>query len=271
MHLVDVLGRALRVLDRPAPMLAHAVRWRAAAPAYGLMRGLLDHIVNRGDTAVDVGAAGGVFAGRLLRLVGLTGAVHAFEPNPAHVRRLLRLSARRRNLSVHAVALGNRSGTAELTVPVVGGRRWEGMGSLHDPRRKLDCEVDTLTVSLARLDDVLAGRRVAFIKCDVEGYEDQVFAGAERLLEQRPTILAEIEQRHRATDPRVTIDHLTSFGLQAWAIFPDGVRPASEFDLERDQLRYLAGEARESMPKGYVNNFLFTRPNVDLTAFLARH
>lgn len=270
MRLVDVLERLGRAVERPAPMLAHSLRWRRAAPALGVMPGLMDHLVNRGDTAVDIGADGGLFAGRLLRLVGFTGAVHAFEPNPAHVGRLLRMGARRKRLKVHAVALSDRSRMAELMVPVVDGRRWEGMGSLHDPRGKLDCEVATITVSLARLDDVLAGQRVAFIKCDVEGYEDQVCAGAQRLLEQRPSILIELEQRHRGTAPRATIEYLTALGLRAWAIFPDGVRPASEFDLERDQLRYLGGPASETMPTGYVNNFLFTPPHVDLTAFLAR-
>jgi FkbM family methyltransferase len=266
----DVLGRLIRELDRPMPMLAESLRWRRAVRDGTIIARLVDQLVNSGDTAVDVGASHGLFVAGLLQCVGASGAVHAFEPNPVHVDRLRRMGARRKNLTVHGVAVSDRSGTAELMVPVVGGKRFEGMGSLEDPRRKLGGEVDRITVPVARLDDALEDKRVAFIKCDVEGHEDQVCAGAERLLGQRPTVLVEIEQRHRGTDPHLTIDHLASFGLRAWALFGDGLRPASDFDLERDQLSYVATPSGESMPVGYVNDFLFVRPDVDVSAFLAR-
>jgi hypothetical protein len=110
---------------------------------------------------------------------------------------------------------------------------------------------------------------VSFIKCDVEGHEVEVFAGAERILAQQPTLLVEIEHRHRDIDPHSTIARLTAYGLSGWAVFQDGLRPASDFDLERDQLAHLAGSGGELMPPGYVNDFLFTGPGVDVAAFLA--
>jgi hypothetical protein len=155
-------------------------------------------------------------------------------------------------------------------VPVVNGRRYEGMGSLEDPRMKLGSGVETINVALARLDDILCGRRVDFVKCDVEGHEGFVFKAAEQVLVQRPVILVEIEQRHRGTDPWVLINELERRGLQGWAVFADGLRPTTEFDLERDQLKFLAGATGEEMPAGYVHNFLFTPPGTDVTPLLTR-
>lgn len=232
------------------------------------MQRVVDQLVVRGDTAIDVGAHRGYFSARLLRLVGPTGSVHAFEPNPAHLPRLRQMARRQPHLTVHGVALSDHTGSAELMVPVVGGKRYEGMGGLDDPRLKLAADVEAVSVPVARVDD-LVGSGVSFIKCDVEGHEGEVLAGAERILAQQPTLLVEIEHRHRHIDPRATIAWLTSFGLHGWAVFEDGLRPASDFDLERDQLAYLDDIGGELMPTGYVNDFLFTRPDADLTAFTA--
>jgi hypothetical protein len=62
---------------------------------------------------------------------------------------------------------------------------------------------------------------------------------------------------------------LLDLGLDGWVIYEHGVRPLAEFDLERDQLQYLPGSG-ESMPPGYVTDFVFTRPGADLEALMAR-
>jgi hypothetical protein len=52
---------------------------------------------------------------------------------------------------------------------------------------------------------------------------------------------------------------VSEFGLRGFAVFPDGVRPLTEFNLERDQVGHLTRDEDEVMPEGYVNDFLFTR------------
>lgn len=271
MYLKRLLRPVIHQLDDRTPALAAVLRWHRAARGGAVVQPLVDKLVRPGNVALDIGASRGLFTARLLQLVGDSGEVHAFEPYPVHVQRLRKIAARRRNLQVHAVALSDRSGEGQLMVPVVDGRPYEGMGSLEDPRMKLGSGAETIDVALARLDDVVGDRRVDFVKCDVEGHEDFVFKAAEHVLAQRPVILVEIEQRHRGTDPRVLINQLEGTGLRGWAVFADGLRPATEFDLERDQLRFLAGATGESMPAGYVNDFLFTPPDTDVTPFLARY
>lgn len=271
MYLKTLLRPIIHQLDDRAPAVTAALRWHRAARTGAVIQPLVDSLVRAGNVALDIGASRGFFTARLLRLVQDIGEVHAFEPYPVHVRRLQKIAARRRNLHVHAVALSDRSGDAELMVPVVDGRPYEGMGSLEDPRAKLGSEVQTINIAVAKLDDIVGDRRVDFVKCDVEGHEDSVFKAAENVLAQRPIMLVEIEQRHRDTDPWVLINQLEAAGLQAWAVFADGLRPATEFDVERDQLRYLAGANGESMPVDYINDFLFTPRSVDVTPFLARN
>jgi FkbM family methyltransferase len=263
-----VLDRVIRELDRSAPLFAERLRWRRAASRGAIVQRVVDQLVGPGGIAMDIGAHRGYFSARLLQLVGPTGSVHAFEPNPVHLPRLRVMARRQPNLLVHAVALSDRGGSAELMVPVVAGERYEGMGGLDDPWYKLGADFEAIDVPVARADDFAAGG-VSFVKCDVEGHEVEVFAGAERILAQRPTLLVEIEHRHRDVDPHSTIERLTAFGLEAWAVFQDGLRPASDFDLERDQLAHLGDPRGELMPQGYVNDFLFTRPGTDLADFLA--
>src|SRR5512145_2009295 len=74
---------------------------------------VLEEIVARGGTAIDVGANQGVFAYAFSRIAD---RVEAFEPNPdcaAFARRMLGARAR-----VHALALSSTNGRAELVVPV---------------------------------------------------------------------------------------------------------------------------------------------------------
>ena len=56
------------------------------------------------------------------------------------------------------------------------------------------------------------------------------------------------------------MDMLVERGLTGWAVFPDGLRPLGEFDLEEHQLRFL--DMGAPWPPGYVNDFLFTREDV---------
>jgi FkbM family methyltransferase len=268
-YLKRLLRPVIRQLDDRTPALAEVLRWRRAARGGAVVQILVDKLVRPGNVVLDIGANRGLFTARLLQLVGDTGEVHAFEPYPLHVQRLRKMAARQRNLYVHAVALSDRVGEGQLMVPLVDGRRYEGMGSLEDPRMKLGSEAETINVALARLDDIVRGRRVDFMKCDVEGHEGFVFKAAEQVLARQPVILVEIEQRHRGADPRVLINQLERRGLRGWAVFGDGLRPAAEFDLERDQLRFLAGATGEEMPAGYVHNFLFTPPDIEVTPLLA--
>jgi FkbM family methyltransferase len=151
--------------------------------------------VKRGMTAFDIGANIGYFTLLMAELVGSSGCVFAFEPNPIMYSRLesniaLNPQLEDGRIKAFPVALGKEQGLSSFFCPILG---HEGVGGLKDVQRApvskaINVEVDTL-------DDIAVKhniKRLDFIKIDVEGGEYDVFKGSEYVLrELRPIILFE--------------------------------------------------------------------------------
>ena len=225
-------------------------------------------LVNEGETVLDVGASFGIYTYELARRVGPRGRVHAIEPDPPSVVRLEQMRQGRPNITVHPVALSDRTGTATLHVPVVGGRRVGTLASLAVPSWRVTLDHVTVTVDLKPLDSILPadGRPVSFLKVDVEGHELAVLRGATATLRTLPAMLIEIEQRHQETDIRPTFDLLRSMGYIGYAIGDRALMPLAEFDVTRDQLAFVTKEVvqHRTMPSAYIHDFLFVRPGTDV-------
>jgi FkbM family methyltransferase len=265
---MEVVAAAMARIERLSPIGADRLRWRRRRRHDFALR-VVDAFVSRGDVVVDAGASRGLYTARMRDLVGRRGAVHAFEPNQLHHERLRRLAAHG-IVTLHPAALSDHLGGAELRTPVIGGHEYGGWATLE---ARPDATVRTVSVPTVRLDDVLSGERVAFIKCDVEGHEAAVLRGAQQVLERsRPRILIEIEQRHRVEDVSTTFAVFAALGYQGWMLAPGGLRPLAKFDLERDQLAFLANgpPSSEAMPLGYVHNFLFLPNAEDVARLLDR-
>jgi FkbM family methyltransferase len=155
----------------------------------------LASFVAPGDCVVDVGANVGFYTVRLSEAVGIQGTVHAFEPVPETFA-ILSATVRRLPLSnvvLHASALSDHSGTAEIVVP----REAGGADNLYlahlagkaaPPGRRT--RIETVTLDEFRRNGL---PRISFIKCDVEGAELLVLRGALAVLrEDRPVMLCEV-------------------------------------------------------------------------------
>lgn len=166
-------------------------------------------VVRPGDTVLDVGANLGVVTLLLSRLVGPTGHVHAFEPNPWLVR-ILKADldcAGAENVVLHPIALGAADGELELAVPAGNA----GAGSLV---RATGEHLERTRVPVVRLARVLALEKcgpIRLVKIDVEGVEPQVLAGAQAWFERRPPDLVVFE----LNDADATGDHPTFRALAA--------------------------------------------------------
>lgn len=139
-------------------------------------------LVREGDTVLDIGANIGVTTVGLASMVGKTGRVHSFEPNP-ELQWMLRQVIKKNELSqvtLHAMALGAADSEMELRVP----RENLGMGSLVRHGKAGDA---VYQVPVRRLTDIVAQEGITsirFIKIDVEGFEADVFNGATEVLEK---------------------------------------------------------------------------------------
>lgn len=220
---------------------------------------LAEALCEPGDVVVDAGASWGLYTAALARIVGPSGRVHAIDPNPRNAASLRALAATKSWVRVHETALSEREGSAELRVPVAAGRPVHAMGRVSAPPAGWGPD-HRRPVTVQRLDEVLGPDReaVAFIKCDVEGHELEVFRGAAQTLAARPGLLVEIEQRHTTRPVDAVFAHLIELGYVGFAVTPGGLLPLREFDLERHQLAFLRSQPSEgAMPPGYVHDFLF--------------
>jgi FkbM family methyltransferase len=141
--------------------------------------GLLLHLLRPGDLFIDAGANVGSYT---LLASGVCGAnTLAFEPDPDtafFLRRNVEANGLGGRVAVHQVALGDETGEVDFTV-----------GRDTTNQVVSGSEGPTRRVSVRRLDDFDGAERAILMKLDVEGFEDHVLAGAERVLSQ-PGLLA---------------------------------------------------------------------------------
>jgi len=192
------LTLALDITDQSALheyFYGRAHRYEAALVDY-LMANL-----RPGDVCVDVGANIGFFSLIAARLVAPAGRVVAFEPHPdarAAMSRLLNANGVAALVDVQSSALAETSGAG--TLHLSGDTVLSTLVPRQSPARDHFAFDRTIGITLATLDEWLVHRpdlaaRVAVIKIDVEGAEDRVLAGMERLLGQTPAVRIVCETR----------------------------------------------------------------------------
>jgi FkbM family methyltransferase len=149
-----------------------------------------------GMTALDLGANAGHLTLLLAHLVGRNGQVHAFEPVPEDARCLeetTRINALP-NVTVHAAAVADRTGSAELAVAGA----FDGAARLVELATQNGAATDrrVIRVPVTTLDDFCAREgleRVDLVKMDIEGAERLALAGMEAVLARhRPVLVAEL-------------------------------------------------------------------------------
>jgi FkbM family methyltransferase len=152
---------------------------------------ILSALLRPGDNFVDVGANIGLVTLHAASLVGSTGNLWAFEPNPdvfAHLERHLELNAIRcRALNM---GLGANSGT--MSLKLFG--RHTGKATLVD---RIGEPARTLDVDIRRGDDVLDQLDITkptVFKIDVEGFETPVIEGLGKLLDGEVALLIEVSR-----------------------------------------------------------------------------
>ncbi|MEQ9407211.1 MAG: FkbM family methyltransferase [Fuerstiella sp.] len=176
-------------------------------------------IVRPGDVVLDVGANIGLVSLLLARLVGPTGRVHAFEPQP-RLARMLAASLQKngfQNTTLHEIALGDSVGKLQMHVP---GHN-AGAATLVNDRIRSDS--GSLYVDVRTLDDVLAAdqnSRIRLMKIDVEGYESQVIKGAQSIMrERRPeAVIFELNDGQKNFTQNEIVQLLRSYQYTFFAI-----------------------------------------------------
>jgi len=214
-----LIGHLPRPVQRAVRRAYYARLVRTAGEDAETDLSFLKHVVRPGACVVDAGASIGLYTKFLSALVGAEGRVISLEPMPetfdvlvSNVRRL-----GLRNVEASSCALSDEDRALEMEVPL-----WPGGGeNLYEARAAAPgsgAGLRQVTVAARRLDTVLAGRNVAFVKCDVEGHELRVLAGAaETLRRSRPAWLLEVwgDPDERGSHAAAVFAALLAMGYEA--------------------------------------------------------
>lgn len=226
--------------------------------------GLLALLIRPGERALDIGANYGTYA---LTLARLGARVDLFEPNPAIAEILAAWARGQTGIAVHALALSDRSGTAELIIPGDSGVEHDSSAALAGGAVASGRRVE---VPLAHLDS-FAIADAALIKIDVEGHEEAVLRGAvQTIAASAPALIVEIEQRHIPRPIAAAFADVQVQGYSGWFLCEGELLPLERFDPARHQ----SAQAFEDRTRPYCNNFIFLAEaritRGDYPGFLAR-
>ena len=147
----------------------------------------LTRTLRGGNVVFDIGANVGLFTLQMAKLVGRNGRVVAYEAAPENVSLLADIMAMNYltgSVKLHAKAASAKAGTLTFYAST----RFRGNGSTipHDEaymehfavdgERRIEVDAEPLDAHFDRFDNI------DLVKIDVEGGEEQVFAGMERLM-----------------------------------------------------------------------------------------
>lgn len=179
----------------------------------------LTKIVQPGCRFLDVGAAIGYFS---VFAAGLAPGVKvdSVEPNPESVSLLrFNLWLNRVPASVWPTALASQRGSLPLTGSAT------NLGDARTTAPEAEAAYPLVVPSMSA-DELFAGRAFDVVKIDVQGYEEEVLLGMQRILHESPAISILTEfwpsaLRSRDLDPGDALDRYRRFDLDI-AVLRDG-------------------------------------------------
>lgn len=148
------------------------------------IRAFLEESVHPGMRVVDIGANHGLFTLLLSRLVGPSGRVVAFEPDPELFRTLERNCRANHAVNVHLHSSGLGSGVSKSVL-------YRSLFNAGDNRLAAGLPEGSFRreiVDIVTLDEIAGQEPVDFIKMDVQGWEWEVLQGMRSVIARNPAI-----------------------------------------------------------------------------------
>jgi len=245
--LCRVLGRYKFLVDSRdlglAPHLMLDGYWESWCTEFMLNR------IHPGQVAWDVGANLGYYAVLMADLVGQQGRVLALEPNPRLATlcaRSLSLNGFWHNAEVQRIAAADVSGeTLRFRAAISDPKNGRLVEGAHQSGGDWDDDTLEVAVKAMRLDDLGKGP-VDFLKIDVEGAEEKVWAGMQGLLDRSPgiTVLMEFNALRCAAAERTLAEIAARFPLRELTLVGKvaTVAPADILPRQEDTLLVLTNQ-----------------------------
>ena len=203
---------------------------RAIKNNYEKELSIIGNFTDKNKEAVDVGVYRGVYTYKLSKEFK---HVHAFEPNPLIYPFLEKnLTKIVKNMTLKNLALSDSNGDVNLRIPSrsksIFKTNYEeiyklGCATIHEGN-KIDNK-NNFKVKKIKLDDLLEGKNISFVKIDVEGHEREVITGSKKIIKKnKPVLLVEIEERHNNLSILDTIEFIKNFGYNSYFVADGNIK-----------------------------------------------
>jgi FkbM family methyltransferase len=159
------------------------------------------HLLSSDTLVIDVGANIGIMTALLAKKYPNI-EIHSFEPIPENFNVLTRICNKLliRNARLYPIALGNKAGSLQMIMPILGDARQQGLSHVVvDPSEA----GHTYEVAVSTLDTIFKEnkRKIGGIKLDVENFEYYVLEGARQILAQHhPIVYVELWDNENRTN-----------------------------------------------------------------------
>lgn len=151
-------------------------------------------VLGNGGSAIDGGAHIGYYTRYFAEIIGETGKVFSFEPNPYMFRLLNKYAKSHGNVVAYQKALSDETTISSFYAQPFSLSQDSILGLGREGQKKISVE----TVSL---DDFLGHEEIRLIKLDVEGHEMQAIMGATQLIHRcQPWMIFEYVQNESRND-----------------------------------------------------------------------
>jgi len=208
--------------------------------------------IKKGDVILDVGANIGYYTISCAKIVGNTGKIFSFEPEPENFK-LLEKNVKVNhydNVVLNNVAVSDKNGTVNLYLSKI-------RGGMHRIYPSHFCTEDYVKTNLICLDDYFSTNplreKISFVKIDVEGSELGVLKGMKTILpNKRLIILLEFVPgclKEFGSDPKDVIELLRSYNFQFYYTLEEK-REIHKIDNFKLFLHKYDGDKNDKSPKG---------------------
>ena len=183
---------------------------------------LIKNIIHEGDVGIDLGANIGYFTMLMANLVGTSGKIFSFEPEPQNFEILQKNIKQNhlKNVVANQSAIGDINGKIKLYLSNTNAG-WHKVF----PKQFIDYEVSdkNIDVKICSLDKEFIDKKIDFIKMDIEGYEWNAIKGGKKILEENHDVKLIFEffpmaLRANNVKPDTVLTYLLDIGFHIYAI-----------------------------------------------------
>jgi len=216
--------------------------------------------VQAGDTFVDVGANVGYYTLIASRLVGESGRVYAFEPDPtvfAILQKNVRLN-HLRNVVLVPMAVSDQTGSVRLFLADEN----KGDHRIYET----DEQRPSVAVEATTLDDFFEGddRGVDFVKIDTQGAEGQILRGMHEVIVRNRDLVMAVEfwpygLHESGFDPVQLLELLRSYDFVFFDLRAGGTPPQNIDIVDAPQIL-----RRFTVKNEWFTNLLLVRGHAEL-------